>query len=67
LCTLRIDGQEVPADTPPGWSNPAIEYEQHIRFFTQIRDFNDTFQIWFKVEKDLQDKVLKGGVFEENI
>ncbi|KAJ7851534.1 hypothetical protein B0H14DRAFT_2581396 [Mycena olivaceomarginata] len=29
---LHIISQEVPADALPGWSNPAIEYEQHIRF-----------------------------------
>jgi hypothetical protein len=35
-------------------------------FFVQVNDFGDTFPIWFKVEKDLQDRVLKGGAFEEN-
>ncbi|KAJ7355814.1 hypothetical protein DFH08DRAFT_933612 [Mycena albidolilacea] len=29
---LRIVSQEVPADAPAGWSNPAIEYEKHIRW-----------------------------------
>jgi hypothetical protein len=58
--------QEVPADALPGWSNTAIEYERRIRFFTQVSDFDDTFLIWFKVEKDLWDRVLKGGAFEEN-
>ncbi|KAJ7359385.1 hypothetical protein DFH08DRAFT_952532 [Mycena albidolilacea] len=29
-CTLHIISQEVLADAPPGWLNPAIEYEKHI-------------------------------------
>jgi hypothetical protein len=64
---LHIVSQEVPADAPTGWSNPAIEYEQHVQFFAQVQDFDDTFQIWFKVEKDLRNRVLKGGAFEENV
>ncbi|KAJ7364312.1 hypothetical protein DFH08DRAFT_949916 [Mycena albidolilacea] len=32
-----------------------------------MQDFDDTFPIWFKVEKDLRDRVLKGGGFEENV
>ncbi|KAJ7327630.1 hypothetical protein DFH08DRAFT_816467 [Mycena albidolilacea] len=63
---LRIVSQEVPADAPPGWSNTAIKYEQHVRFFAQVDDFDDTFPIWFKVEKDLRDRVLKGGAFVES-
>jgi hypothetical protein len=48
--TWQIVSQKVPADAPPGWSNIAIEYERHICFFVQVRDFGSRWRRIFGTE-----------------
>lgn len=52
-----------PADGPTSSStNHAIEYGKHLNFFRQIENFEDTYPLWYKFEREARLDILMANV-----
>lgn len=45
-------------------TNHAIEYEKHLEFFRQVEDFEDSYPLWYKFEREARlDMLMENVVF----
>ncbi|KAG6886511.1 hypothetical protein C0992_003634 [Termitomyces sp. T32_za158] len=53
------DGADHPTSNS---TNHAIEYGKHLEFFKQVEDFEDTYPLWYKFERDARLDIIMGNV-----
>ncbi|GLB41065.1 hypothetical protein LshimejAT787_0902800 [Lyophyllum shimeji] len=60
---------EAPSTAEDGSSVPtfASEYQKHFDFFDQLRDFEETYPIWYRFELAARRDILKGILFDWDV
>ncbi|KAG6893623.1 hypothetical protein C0992_009308 [Termitomyces sp. T32_za158] len=62
LCKAPSEPRESTEGPTTNSTNYAIEYEQHLSYFKQLDDFEDTFAIWYDFEREARMDILLGNV-----
>ncbi|KAG6859756.1 hypothetical protein C0993_003507, partial [Termitomyces sp. T159_Od127] len=54
-----LDHQDSDVFTP---TNHAIEYEKHLNFFKQVEDFENSYALWYRFEREARLDILMANV-----